>query len=276
MVERHEFHISLIELPGLTVCFKEQVLESISSEVDGPIKNRTVDGANTFIERTLFFNNSMDALHSPDLITAKEVEAKSMGRERIAKVWCTRDAMEDINPTDGQLISQVLDGDSNSYGLLMARYESKFLRFAQTIVHDEDDAADVVQDAFIKIYQNLRSYDPKRPFSSWAYRIVRNEGLNFLRARKRMFFGETAELVLNNLASLLSPELEYAGVELRDRVGAALAQLPSNYREPLQLHFLEEQSYKEISAQLAIPIGTVGTRINRAKAMLRKLWGTKA
>lgn len=182
--------------------------------------------------------------------------------------------MTEESPTDQQLIQAVLSGDTNAYGQLMARYEAKFLRFAQTIVHDEDDAADVVQDSFIKIYQNLRAFDPKRPFSSWAYRIVRNEGLNWLRARKRTVFGETAEIVLGNVTSLLSPELEYASVELREQVGGALAQLPDSYRDPLERHFLKEQSYKEISDQLQIPIGTVGTRINRAKAMLKQLWST--
>ena len=181
--------------------------------------------------------------------------------------------MTEVQPlTDGQLIQAVIAGDANAYGQLMARYEAKFLRFATTIVHDEDDAVDVVQDAFIKIYQNLRLFDQNRQFSSWAYRIVRNVGLNFLRSRKRTFFGEAAELVLGNLASLMSPELEFAGIELRERVESALKGLPASYREPLQLHFLQEQSYKEISDKLAIPIGTVGTRINRAKAMFRQLW----
>lgn len=185
--------------------------------------------------------------------------------------------MTEVQPTieartDQALIRAVIAGEAEAYGTLMARYEAKFLRFAETIVHDEDDAADVVQDAFIKMYRHLRTYDPKRPFSSWAYRIVRNEGLNFLRSRKRTFFGEAAELVLANLASLVSPELEYAGVERRDRVGTALASLPVSYREPLTLHFLEERSYKEIAERLKLPIGTVGTRINRAKALLRRLW----
>ncbi len=180
--------------------------------------------------------------------------------------------MNPTTPTDAALIATILAGNTGAYGDLMARYEAKLLRYAQTIVHDEDDAADVVQDAFIKIYQNLRAFDPKRPFSSWAYRIVRNEALNWLRARKRTFFGETAELVLNQLTSLVSPAADYATAELRTQVGTALQAMPASYRKPLELHFLEEQSYKEISQQLNIPIGTVGTRINRAKAMLRKFW----
>lgn len=187
-----------------------------------------------------------------------------------------REASQPTEATDQQLIQAILAGEVEAYGQLMARYESKLLRFAGSIVHDDDDAADVVQESFIKIYQHLRAYDQKRQFSSWAYRIVRNEALNFIRSRKRTFFGEAAEVVLTNLANLVSPELEYAGLELRDRMGQALQALPERYRSPLQLHFLEEQSYKEIAERLQLPIGTVGTRINRAKTMLRTWWDSSS
>jgi len=180
--------------------------------------------------------------------------------------------MNDQQQTDAQIVQRVLKGEQIAFAELMQKYEPAFLRYAQQFTKDADDAADVVQESFIKIYRNLTAYDQKRPFSSWAYRIVRNESLNWLRSRKRVTFGETAEYVLNRMFASNSPELEYAAAETRDQLTSALNALPAAYREPLQLHAIEEQSYKEISAKLQLPIGTVGTRINRAKSLLKRVW----
>ena len=180
--------------------------------------------------------------------------------------------MTDQMQTDPEIIRQVLNGEQSVFAVLMAKYEPAFLRYAQQFTKDADDAADVVQEAFIKIYRNLTANDPKRPFSSWAYRIVKNEALNWLRSRKRITFGEAAEYVLNRVFAQSTPELEYVAVETHDQLSAALECLPVTYRKPLELHALEERSYKEISAQLNLPIGTVGTRINRAKSLLKRMW----
>lgn len=174
--------------------------------------------------------------------------------------------------TDSQIIDKVLKGQQSAFSELMQKYEAPFLRYAQQFTKDADDAADVVQEAFIKIYKNLTAYDTKRPFSSWAYRIVKNEALNWLRARKRLSFGEAAEYVLNRMFAPTNPALEYAAVEAREQLAEVLNALPESYRKPLELHAIEEQSYKEISAQLNLPIGTVGTRINRAKSLVKRLW----
>ena len=177
--------------------------------------------------------------------------------------------------TDSIIIKRVLNGEQNAFGELMTRYEAAFVRFAQRYTHDEDDALDVVQEAFIKMYRNLNSFNLKRPFSSWAYRIVRNESLNWLRARKRLTFGETAEYILGQIMAIGSPELELVQAETQTQLKATFSAMPKNYAEPLRLHFIEEQSYKEISETLNIPVGTVGTRINRAKALFKRLWSEK-
>ncbi len=188
------------------------------------------------------------------------------------KIYGVIQLMTNEQQTDVAIIQRVLKGEQHAFSLLMAKYEAPFLRFATQYTKDPDDAADVVQEAFIKIYRNLTAYDKKRPFSSWAYRIVRNEGLNWLRARKRLTFGETAELILNQVFSASSPELEYAQVELQDRMRNCFAAMPETYAQPLKMHFIEEKSYQEIGQVLKLPIGTVGTRINRAKAMIKRIW----
>ena len=179
---------------------------------------------------------------------------------------------QDAQQIDVQIIKRVTSGEKNAFGELMARYEAAFIRFAQQYTHDEDDAMDVVQEAFIKIYRNLNSFNIKRPFTSWAYRIVRNEALNWLRSRKRLTFGETAEFILGQIMAIGSPELEFAHAETQTQLKETFKAMPHTYAEPLKLHFIEERSYKEISESLDIPIGTVGTRINRAKALFKRLW----
>lgn len=192
--------------------------------------------------------------------------------ERNRNLWCNKYVNEAQQPTDVEVIQQVLKGQQHAFGVLMTRYEPAFLRYAMQFTKDEDDAADIVQEAFIKIFRNLSGFNQKRPFTSWAYRIVRNESLNWLRARKRLTFGETAEYILGQIFAASSPDLEYAQVETQTRLRSVFAAMPKSYVEPLRMHFIEEQSYKEISTTLKIPIGTVGTRINRAKAQLKQLW----
>jgi RNA polymerase sigma-70 factor (ECF subfamily) len=178
----------------------------------------------------------------------------------------------ELQSTDQQLIQLILAGNEETFGELMARYEAAFLRYASSIVHDADDAADVVQDAFIKIYRNLRAFDQRRAFSSWAYRIVRNEGLNWVRAHRRTVVGDAAEAVLNQVRSVSSPILDYLALETAERLEQCFAALPAGYRAPLTLHLRDDLSYHDISQRLSLPIGTVGTRIHRAKRLVQALW----
>lgn len=175
--------------------------------------------------------------------------------------------------SDAQLIAATIAGDTGAFGVLMARYEAKLTRYAESLTHDADDAADVVQEAFINVYEHLRSYDPARSFSSWVYRIVHNEALNWLRKARRTVTGEAAELKLQLTPTSDTPELAYAAVEARGQVVAGLAALPPQYAQVLRLRYLDEQSYEEIGARLNLPLGTVATHLSRAKTLLRTALG---
>lgn len=132
---------------------------------------------------------------------------------------------------------------------------------------DEHLGADVVQESFIKAYINLNGFNTKKKFSSWIYRIVHNEALNaFGKSKKQQPIENDAGF--NSKTNL---EDEFIKNELIKHTHNCLKQMPIIYKEPLSLFFLEEKSYEEISDILKIPIGTVGTRVSRAKGIMKNI-----
>ena len=141
------------------------------------------------------------------------------------------------------------------------------MSYANYLLNDNEKAADVVQESFIKAYVNLNSFNSKKKFSSWIYRIVHNQAINLIDKRKR----EIPLLDNIDFDSGINIEEEYKKKEIAKIVKECLNRMPVLYKEPLSLYFLEDKSYNEISDILRIPIGTVGTRINRAKVLMKKI-----
>lgn len=175
--------------------------------------------------------------------------------------------------TDEELVV-LTRGDAQQYLHLMRRYEPKLMRYVQRIISfTKEEAEDVVQETFIKTYQNLNDFDTALKFSSWIYRIAHNEAVNALRKSSRfpkVPHTEDEEFHMEFIADALDLEEEMGKKMERERVQSALATLPEKYREVLILKFLEEKSYEEISDILQKPVGTVGTLINRAKVKLKE------
>jgi len=169
--------------------------------------------------------------------------------------------------SDEQLVEYVRTKDKESYAEIINRYQEKLLRYATYLLGDTHVAADVVQQAFISAFINLQGFDKKKKFSSWIYRIVHNEAINAVKKQKqhlRMEYDTEYE-------SDIKIEDAYIKEELIRETHMCLTKMPILYSEPLSLFFLEEKTYEEISDILHIPIGTVGTRINRAKGMMKAL-----
>lgn len=173
--------------------------------------------------------------------------------------------------TDGALVADILQGKIEALAVLLGRYEAGAVRYACSMVGDRDDAEDVVQDASIKAYRNLRAFDQRRTFGPWLYRIVRNEGLNWLRRHKRTVYGEGAQLLLDNTAGNSDSHADVERKEVQTMMQDCLYQLDLKYREPLMLYYIDDRSYQEISDILRIPMGTVATNISRGKQQLRTL-----
>ncbi|MFA7685944.1 MAG: RNA polymerase sigma factor [Candidatus Gracilibacteria bacterium] len=169
--------------------------------------------------------------------------------------------------TDEEIVEKVRSVDQEFYVVIMERYQDKLLRYAANITRDEDMAVDVLQESFIKAFISLKSFDVKKKFSSWIYRIVHNEAMNSVKKYSK-------EIPLPDNVDFRSDEdLEddFKQKETAAKVSKCLGKIPLLYSESLALYFIEEKSYEEISDILQIPMGTVAIRINRAKILMRNI-----
>ncbi len=179
--------------------------------------------------------------------------------------------MEDFkNLTDEQIVEYTRTKDQESYVEIVLRYQDKLMRYSNSLTHDEQKSSDIVQNTFIKAFINLNSFDIKMKFSTWIYRIVHNEAINKIIKHKK-------EIPLPDDMDIISGEdieLNFNKKEIKTKVNNCISKIPIIYAEPLALFFLEEKSYEEISDILRLPIGTVGTRINRAKNLFKNICQT--
>lgn len=155
------------------------------------------------------------------------------------------------------------------YREIINRYQVRLFTYARYIIGDDDKAKDAVQEAFIKAYRNLNSFDANKKFSSWIYRITHNEAINIIKKYKReTTLPDESRLPMTEDAHI-EKLLEQA--EQNEAVQQLIEALPVMYKEVIVLFFIEEKSYEEISDILRIPLGTVGIRISRGKDRLRQL-----
>lgn len=173
--------------------------------------------------------------------------------------------------SDEKLVELVRSKDQELYRELVRRYQDKLLRYTNYLVHDAEPAADVVQEVFIKAFVNLQSFNTRKKFSSWLYRIVHNEAVNHLKKSKKITPFAGREWLADNVAGNTDLENDFLQKEKEENIRRGLEKLPLKYREPLVLFYFEEKSYEEIGDILRMPVGTVGTRINRGKILLRGL-----
>lgn len=182
--------------------------------------------------------------------------------------------VEDCNgKSDEEVVRRVLV-ESSHYLCLMKRYEKRLLRYIIRLSGlGQDDAEDILQEVFIKVYKNLNDFDTALSFSSWIYRITRNETVSNFRkrsARPATIRVEDNDLLLERIVAddnlVESIDKSYA----RDVILAAIGRLDQKYREVLMLRFIEEKNYQEMADILEKPEGTIATLINRAKDRLKK------
>jgi len=175
------------------------------------------------------------------------------------------------NLSDSQVVALVLGGQNDMYSLIVERYEDKLMRYALFILKDYDVASDMVQDTFIKAYINLRSFNTNKQFSPWIYRILHNNAMNYIKqSKKTSYLGAISEVDDNFLVSF-KHDKKIDGDILNKSVRKCLSKLDVKYQEILVLNFFENLKYEHISDVLHIPKSTVGVRIRRAKAVLKKV-----
>lgn len=186
-----------------------------------------------------------------------------------------------MSATDQEIVEAVLAGKQHRFAELVDRYQGKIVNYVYRMLGNYDDAVDLSQDAFLKAYSALDSYRPKYPFPAWLFRIARNAAIDELRRRKLATVSidepiRTGEGTIERdvEGSRAGPEEEFLQEEFRDRIEAAVGRLPEKYREPLVLRHAGDMTYDEIAEALELPLGTVKTRIFRAREALREDLGS--
>jgi RNA polymerase sigma-70 factor (ECF subfamily) len=179
--------------------------------------------------------------------------------------------MEDLGQkTDEELAALVQGKSEAAFGVLMNRYQPKLLRYGRKFLSETAPIEDVVQEVFIKTYQNIRSFDAARPFSPWIYRIAHNMFANTLRYNShRPFITVDLDLFSAHTAYEIDPAADEEREEARTLVERGLKALSPIYREVIVLYYIEQLSYQEIAEVLRIPLGTVGIRLRRAREAMK-------
>ncbi|MBI5043122.1 MAG: sigma-70 family RNA polymerase sigma factor [Nitrospirae bacterium] len=169
--------------------------------------------------------------------------------------------------TDNELIEGFLWGDEELFEKIVNNHKDYVYSLSYSFVKNAEDARDISQQVFVKIYTGLRDFDTARPFRPWLRKVVVNAAIDFLRER-----GVLEDLSLDDVheaAGAANPSV-LKGLVAKEIVDKILASMPAQYRMVLSLRHIEEMSYNEIADSLDIPIGTVKTLIYRAREMFIK------
>jgi RNA polymerase sigma-70 factor, ECF subfamily len=178
-----------------------------------------------------------------------------------------------LEKKDEELVKFALT-EKEDYSYLMKRYQDKLKRYIIRLSGvKEEDAEDILQDVFIKAYQNLNDFDMSLKFSSWIYRIAHNETVSYLRklgARPKIIDPEASSTIINLTGSGLDIIGNLDKKITLGKVTEVIDILDKKYRDVLVLKYMEDKDYKEISDILKKPPGTVATLLKRAKDQLKK------
>ena len=166
---------------------------------------------------------------------------------------------------DAELVRRCIQGDTAAFTPLVERYQRSLFTVALRMLGDADEAKDAAQDAFVKAYRKLATFDPNRRFFSWLYRILVNECLNLQRARR------SREPISDDMAAGSSPEDLFDRRQQRQRLLRAIVMLPLEYRQVIVLRHFTELSYDDIADTLGISTSIVRSRLYTARRRLGEL-----
>jgi RNA polymerase sigma-70 factor (ECF subfamily) len=182
---------------------------------------------------------------------------------------------------ESRLAALARNGDRKAFAEIVKRYQNKIMKLGFRMLNQRQEAEDVAQETFFKVYSNLHRYDVTQKFSTWIYRVATNICIDRLRRRKEQISLDVAssepsndntnrELQLKISNKWQTPENQVILSELQGQVQQAVQQLPDKYRLAIVLRYMQELSLQEISEVLDIPLPTVKTRIHRGREVLRK------
>jgi RNA polymerase sigma-70 factor (ECF subfamily) len=181
---------------------------------------------------------------------------------------------------DTDLVNAFLAGESRSFDVLVERYQTRLLNFVYRIVGDRERAEDLVQEVFIRVYRHLARFDRSRKFSTWIYTIASNLGKNELRNRSRnplvLFTSitqgwEDDERPLEFEDPSSRPDDLFRKRQVKEMVEQSVAKLPEHHKEVFVLREIEGRSYEEIAEITHCNLGTVKSRLNRARSSFAEI-----
>jgi RNA polymerase sigma-70 factor (ECF subfamily) len=182
---------------------------------------------------------------------------------------------------DRTLVARILEGDRDRFTQLVSRYEKRVVNYVYRITHRYEDAHDLTQEIFVKVYLALDRYDPKYQFSTWLFRIAQNSAIDALRKKSvpevsMARTGDDEEGKEREFADDegISPYRALKNKQLSAAIDAAVSRLPSDYRELIQLRHYAELSYEEIASMKKLPLGTVKNKLFRARNLLKDALGS--
>lgn len=175
----------------------------------------------------------------------------------------------DKRKEDYTLIQEVLAGNQDSFADLLGRYKNLVYSVIMRMVNDPEEANDLAQEVFLKVYRNLDRYQPTYKFSTWLIRIATNHVIDYRRKKRQ----ETVNIddVHLEAAESDTPEAAYLRKEGKMNINAALQALPEMYRTPIVLYHQQGLSYQEIADMLGEPLSKIKNRIFRGRRMLKEL-----
>ena len=178
---------------------------------------------------------------------------------------------------DRALVARILGGERDGFSDLVKRYEKRVVNYVYRITHRYEEAHDLTQEIFVKVYLALDRYDPKYQFSTWLFRIAQNSAIDILR-KKSLVEVPLARPADDEQGGSREREFADGGIspyralknkELSAAIEKAVAELPQDYRELIQLRHFAELSYEEIADMKKLPLGTVKNKLFRARNLLK-------
>lgn len=186
---------------------------------------------------------------------------------------------EVLKAGDNGLVAAYLEGNDQAFEVLVLRYQGKLTGYINGIIRDYDRSIDLCQEAFIRVFKNAHRYKGKYQFSTWLYRIATNLAIDEIRRRKRkgrFFFYNVMDMFQKEDRPVPLPDVRqcpgraFDKNEKRERLQIAIDSLPEKYRLAFILKEVQGLSYEETGQVLNISLGTVKSRIHRAKLLLRE------
>ena len=204
-------------------------------------------------------------------------ESGAVADRRHLRRMGAKKSMTNSQQSDQQLVARVQKGDSRAFDLLVLKYQNKIFGLISRYIRDADEIQDVAQEAFIKAYRALPKFRGDSAFYTWLYRIAINTAKNYLVAKGRRppatdvdvgdaEYYETA----SSLRDIESPENALYGEELKQVVETAIKELPEDLRAAVTLREFDGLSYEDIADVMECPVGTVRSRIFRAREAIDK------